>query len=67
MASFAVGKTTWNLPVLAIVVGLTLLLINTAKSRAKAKADLVRHVPLAKIPKKSDDPSADSSPANDLS
>jgi len=52
VASFAVGKTTWNVPLLAVVAGVLLLVGNTARSRSRARAARHRHVPLVTIPKK---------------
>lgn len=54
VASFAIGKTTFNLPLLAVLAGVILLVGNTARSRAKARAARHRHVPLVTIPKKDD-------------
>ncbi|GMV06360.1 MAG: hypothetical protein AMXMBFR53_26360 [Gemmatimonadota bacterium] len=58
VASFAIGKTTWNLPLIAVVAGVVLLLGNAARSRAKARADRHRGVPLVTIPKKEAKPGA---------
>jgi hypothetical protein len=52
VASFAVGKTTWNMPLIMILAGVALLVGNLARSRAKARAERHRHVPLVTIPKK---------------
>ncbi len=52
VASFAVGKTTWNMPLIMVLAGVVLLVGNLARSRAKARADRHRHVPLVTIPKK---------------
>lgn len=52
VASFAVGKTTWNWPVILIVAGVVLLLVHTIRKRAQERAERHRSVPLAAIPKK---------------
>lgn len=58
VASFAIGETTLNLPLIAVLAGLILLAGNTARSRAKARAARHRHVPLVTIPKKKEDKAA---------
>jgi hypothetical protein len=52
VASFAVGKTTWNWPVILIVAGVVLLLVHTMRKRAQERAARHRNIPLAAIPKK---------------
>jgi hypothetical protein len=52
VASFAVGKTTWNWPVILIVSGVVLLLGNTMRQRARERAERHRNIPLPTIPKK---------------
>lgn len=52
VASFAVGKTTLNWPVILIVSGVVLFLANLWRRRAQERAARHRHVPLATIPKK---------------
>lgn len=52
VASFAVGRTRWNVPLLLIGAGALLLLVNMGRSRAKERASRARHVPLIKIPPK---------------
>jgi hypothetical protein len=52
VASFAVGKTTWNWPVILIVAGVVLLLVHIMRKRAQERAARHRHIPLAAIPKK---------------
>jgi hypothetical protein len=52
VASFAIGKTTWNVPLIMVVAGVLLLLANTARSRRKARDARHRHIPLAKLPPK---------------
>ena len=56
VASFAIGKTTWNLPLILILAGVVLLAGNMARSRSQARAERHRHVPLVTIPKKPDAP-----------
>ncbi len=52
VASFAVGKTTWNWPVILIVAGVVLLLVQIMRKRAQERAARHRGVPLPTIPKK---------------
>ncbi len=52
VASFAVGRTTWNVPLLLLSAGVILLLAGTARSRAEARAARHARIPLPKIPKK---------------
>jgi hypothetical protein len=52
VASFAVGRTRWNVPLLLLGAGVVLLLLNVARSRAADRAARARHVPLVKIPPK---------------
>lgn len=39
VASFAIGRTTWNMPLILIGAGALLLLLNLARSRAKDRAE----------------------------
>ena len=52
VASFAVGKTTLNWPVILIVSGVALFVLGLWRRRAGERAARHRQVPLAKIPKK---------------
>lgn len=55
VASFAIGKTTWNVPLLAVMAGMVLLLGNMFRSRRAAQAARARGITLVRIPKKEDD------------
>lgn len=52
VASFGIGKTTWNLPLIAMLAGVLLLLGNTLRSRVAAKAARARSITLVHIPTK---------------
>jgi hypothetical protein len=52
VASFAVGKTTWNVPLILIVAGVVLLGVSVMRSRRKARAERHRGIPLVTVPKK---------------
>jgi hypothetical protein len=52
VASFAVGRTTLNWPVILIASGVVLFLLSFWRRRAKARAERHSRVPLAKLPKK---------------
>jgi hypothetical protein len=52
VASFAVGRTRWNWPVILIVSGVVLLMGNVTRKRARDRAERHRHIQLAKLPKK---------------
>ena len=58
LASFAIGETVWNLPLIAVFVGMTLFLIVALRSRAQARARRLQSIQLVKI-KKEDDQMAD--------
>lgn len=51
LASFAIGKTTYNLPLIAVLVGATLLLLNVMRGRAQARARRHQSISLKQIPK----------------
>ncbi len=55
VASFAVGRTTWNVPLLAIGAGVTLLLLNMLRKRARARAEATRRMTLIKMPAKEEE------------
>lgn len=57
-ASFAIGKTRWNLPLIAVVAGLALFAGGAARSRARARAEATRRITLVKVPKKEEAPKA---------
>lgn len=44
VSSFAIGRTTWNLPLIAVLGGAMLLLVNVLRSRARAKATRLRSI-----------------------
>jgi hypothetical protein len=52
VASFAVGRTRPNVPLLLISCGLFLFLLNAFVSKRRSAAARARHIPLARIPKK---------------
>jgi len=54
VASFAVGRTRLNVPLLVISVGVALLLLNLARSRARERERRARSMPLVKVPKRTD-------------
>ena len=51
VASFAVGETMWNFPLIAVFVGMTLFLINTLHRRSKARAARLQSINLVSIKK----------------
>jgi hypothetical protein len=55
VASFAVGRTTWNFPLLAIGAGATLLLLSLLRKRALARAQATRRMTLIKMPAKEEE------------
>ncbi len=55
VASFAIGKTTWNVPLLAITAGMVLLVGNVFRSRRAAQAARARSINLVQIPNEEDD------------
>jgi len=56
VASFAVGRIRWNVPLLLIAAGVLLFLLNLGRRRANERAARARHVPLVKIrPKQTDE------------
>ncbi len=55
VASFAVGRTTWNVPLLAIGTGATLLLLSMLRKRARARAEATRRMTLIKMPAKEEE------------
>ncbi len=52
VASFAVGRTKRNVPLILVGAGALLLVLNLGRTRANERAARARHVPLAKIPPK---------------
>lgn len=55
VASFAIGRTTFNVPLLAIGAGATLLLVSMQRKRARARAEATRRMTLIKMPVKAED------------
>lgn len=52
ISTFAVGETVWNLPLLALGIGLLLFAVHMAREKAKAKAARLQSINLVKIKKK---------------
>lgn len=52
VASFAVGRIRWNVPLLLVAAGAVLVLVGFARSRARARAERHARIPLAKITRK---------------
>lgn len=63
VASFAIGRTEWNYPLIAIIAGVVLLVAARTRSRARARADRARHITLAQVPKKDGGPRESPPPA----
>lgn len=63
-SSFAIGKTEWNIPLIAVMAGLVLLLVNMLRSRAKARADATRRITLIQVPKKKEEEGAGAAPSS---
>jgi TRAP-type C4-dicarboxylate transport system permease small subunit len=55
VASFAVGETTWNFPLIAVFVGMTLFLLNTLINRSKEKATRLQSINFVTIKKDDED------------
>ncbi|MFQ5535962.1 MAG: hypothetical protein ACE5GJ_00800 [Gemmatimonadota bacterium] len=55
VASFAVGKTTYNMPLILIAAGVLLLLLNYLRGRARARATRHASINLVQIPKKEEE------------
>ncbi len=53
-ASFAIGRTEWNLPLIAICAGALLLVVAQLRARARARVELARHITLVQVPKKTE-------------
>ncbi len=52
IAQFAIGRTTYNVPLIALLVGLALFAANFVRSRSRARAIRHQSINLVKIPKK---------------
>ncbi len=55
VASFAVGHTTWSLPLVAVGAGAMLLLMSTLRARARARREATRRMTLIRVPKRPPD------------
>lgn len=51
VASFAVGKTTWNFPMIAVALGVFLLLGNFWRGRGRARSAQLRTITLVQVPR----------------
>ena len=51
VASFAVGQTTWNLPLIAVFVGMSLFMINALITRSKKRAARLQSIHFVTIKK----------------
>lgn len=60
VASFAIGRTTWNFPMLALGLGLMLLMVNSMVNRRKARAQQLRSINLVQVKKDDEEESAES-------
>jgi hypothetical protein len=63
VASFGIGKTTWNVPLIAIMAGVLLLFVNTMRTRIAAKAARARGITLVHIPTKEEKKKAEEAAA----
>jgi hypothetical protein len=52
IASFGIGETTYDLPLIALLSGLALFVAGFARSQSKARAARLRAIHLVKVPKK---------------
>lgn len=55
VGSFAIGKTTWNLPMIAVGIGLLLFAVNLMTNRRKARAQQLRSINLVQVKKEEED------------
>ena len=55
IASFGIGRTTYNLPLIAVLAGLALFVVSFVRSKAKARSARLQAIHLVKIPKKKKD------------
>lgn len=51
VGSFAVGRTTWNLPLIAVGIGLLLFAVNFTINRRKARLEQLRSINLVQVKK----------------
>jgi hypothetical protein len=63
VAQFAVGRTTYNLPLIAVMIGLALFVVSFVQSQRRAKAARLRSINLVKVEKKQPDASNRGTPA----
>lgn len=52
ISTFGIGETTYNLPLIAVLVGLALFVVSFVRSKAQARAARLRGIQLVKLPKK---------------
>jgi len=52
VASFAIGRTEWNIPLIAILAGAVLLLVLQLRARTRARAVRLRNITLVQVPRK---------------
>jgi len=62
VASFGIGKTTWNYPLIAVLFGSLLLGVSVLRARAQERQRRLQGIALKTIPKK-EDPEAEASAA----
>lgn len=55
LSSFGIGRTTYNVPLIAIVVGAGLLLVSVLRARSKERSDRLRSINLVTIKKDEED------------
>jgi hypothetical protein len=63
ISTFGIGRTTYNVPLIALVVGVALLGVAFLRSRAQARAKRLQSINLVKIPKKQPAPEPPTSKA----
>lgn len=52
IATFGIGETTYNLPLIAVLAGLALFVVSFVRSKAKARTARLQAIHLVKLPKK---------------
>ena len=55
VSSFGIGRTEWNLPLIAILTGGILLMVNVLRTRARERATRLRSINFVKIEKKEEE------------
>lgn len=63
IGTFAIGRTEWNLPLIAIFGGLVVLAVAVARSKAKERSARVQRINLVKIPKPEETKEGDAGPS----